>query len=94
VDSVTGDEPVVMGNEHVARSAAGQGATEAARRHLTQADLRSILENEVQERSVAAAGYDQLGSSDFAERLRAEAEVLSRYLRPHRETPHLTRKGE
>jgi uncharacterized protein YqeY len=82
VDSVTGDEPVVTGNEHVAGSAAGLGATEVARRHLTKADLRSIVESEVRERSVAAAEYEQLGRNDFAERLRAEAEVLSRYLRP------------
>jgi uncharacterized protein YqeY len=70
------------GNEHVAGSAAGLGTTEAARRHLTKADLRSIIENEVRERSAAATEYEQLGRNDFAERHRAEAEVLSRYLRP------------
>ena len=81
-DGVTGNEHVVTGNEHVAGSAAGLGAMEAARRHLTDAALQSIVENEVRERSVAAAEYERLGRNDFAERLRAEAEVLNRYLRP------------
>jgi hypothetical protein len=71
----------MAGNEHVAGSATGLGAAEAERRHLTDADLRSIIESEVRERSVAAAEYDELGRDDLAERLRAEAEVLSRYLR-------------
>ena len=72
----------VTGSEHVAGAAIGLGAAEAERRHLTEADLRSIVENEVQERSVAAEEYEQLGRNDVAERLRAEAEVLSRYLGP------------
>jgi uncharacterized protein len=72
-DSATGDE-------HVAGSAVGVGAAEAARRHLTEADLRSIVEAEVRERSAAAQEYEQLGRMDLAERLHAEAEVLSRYL--------------
>lgn len=80
--SGTGNEHVVTGNEHVAGSAAGLGATEVEGRDLTEADLRSIVENEVQERSVLAEEYERLGRNDFAERLRAEAEVLSRYLSP------------
>lgn len=74
----------VTGNEHVAGSATGLGAAEAERRHLTETDLWSIVENEVRERSVAAQEYKQLGRDDLAERLRAEAEVLSRYLRTAR----------
>lgn len=70
----------VTGNGHVAGSAPGLGTAEAERRHLTEAALRSIIENEVRERSVAAEEYEQLGRNDLAERLRAEAEVLSRYL--------------
>ncbi|HEX3785163.1 MAG TPA: GatB/YqeY domain-containing protein [Pseudonocardiaceae bacterium] len=68
------------GNEHVAGSAAGLGAAEAQRRHLTEADLRSIVEKEIWERSVAVREYERLGRDDLAERLRAESEVLSRYL--------------
>ena len=83
-EAVPADHPLdsVTGNEHVAGSASGLGAAEAERRHLTEADLRSIVENEVRERSVAARKYEQFGRNDLAEGLRAEAQVLSRYLRP------------
>jgi hypothetical protein len=70
------------GNEHVAGAATGLGAAEAERRHLTEADLRSIVGNEVRERLAAAEEYEQLGRTDPAERLRAEADVLSPYLKP------------
>lgn len=89
-EAVPADHPVVSasrsehvtGNEHIAGSVHGLGAAEAERRHLTEADLRAILENEVRMRSGAAQEYVQLGRSDLAERLRAEAEVLRRYLPP------------
>lgn len=71
-------------SEHIAGSAVGLGAAEAERRHLTEADLHAIVETEVHERSVAARGYEQIGRNDLAERLRAEADVLSRYLHPAR----------
>jgi uncharacterized protein YqeY len=77
VDNLPGS---VASSEHVAGAAVGLGAAEAERRHLTDADLRSIVENEVLERSVAAGEYERLGRDDAAERLRAEAEVLSRHL--------------
>jgi uncharacterized protein YqeY len=69
------------GDEHVAGAATGVGAAEAERHHLTEADVRAIVANEVRERSVAALEYEQLGRNDVAERLRSEAEVLSRHLR-------------
>lgn len=75
-------ENEVTGNEHIAGSTAGLGAADAERRHLTEADLLSIVEKEVRERSVAAQEYERLGRDDLAERLRAEAEVLSRHLKP------------
>jgi uncharacterized protein YqeY len=82
-EAVSADLPLdsVAGNEYVAGSATGLGAAEAERRHLTEADLRSIVENEMRERSVAAQEYEKLGGNDLAKRLRAEAEVLSSYLR-------------
>jgi uncharacterized protein YqeY len=55
-------------------------AAEAARRDLTDADVRAIVENEVRERTAAVGEYDRLSRPDQAARLRAEAEVLSRYL--------------
>jgi uncharacterized protein YqeY len=72
------------GNEHVAGAAAGLGPAEAERRHLTEADLWSIVENEVRERLAAAEEYERFGRTDPAERLRAEAGVLSPYLKPAR----------
>lgn len=81
-EAVPADLPLntVSGNEHVAGAAAGLGAAEAERRHLTESDLRSIVEKEIRERSVAAREYEELGRGDQAERLRAEAEVLSQHL--------------
>lgn len=70
----------VTGNEHVAGAAIGLGAAEAERRHLTDTDVRSIVEAEVRERSAAAEEYERLGRDDLAEKVRAEAEVLSRHL--------------
>jgi len=83
-EAVPTDHPLdnVTGNEHVAGAASGLGAAEAERRHLAEADLRSIVENEIRERAAAAKEYEQLGRTDLAERLRAEAEVLNRHLRP------------
>lgn len=66
--------------EHVAGAAAGLGAAEAERRHLTDADLRAIVANEVAERDSAAAEYTRLGRADAAARRTAEADVLRPYL--------------
>ncbi|WP_199429545.1 GatB/YqeY domain-containing protein [Qaidamihabitans albus] len=83
-EAVPADHPLdgSTGSEHVAGAASGLGAAEAERRHLTDTDLRSIIEKEVRERSVAAEQYEQAGRTDLAERLRAEAQVLSRHLSP------------
>ncbi|WP_086819009.1 GatB/YqeY domain-containing protein [Allokutzneria sp. NRRL B-24872] len=70
----------VTGDEHFAGASAGVGATEAQRRDLTEADVRAVVENEVRERTTAAAEYAQRGLADAAARLHAEAEVLSRHL--------------
>jgi len=41
-------------SEHIAGSVVGQGAAEVERLHLTEPDLRAIVEAEVHERSAAA----------------------------------------
>jgi uncharacterized protein YqeY len=66
-------------SEHVA-GAVGLGGAEVQRRQLTDTDLQAIVQNEVRERSVAARAYENADRHDLAERLRAEAEVLSRHL--------------
>jgi uncharacterized protein YqeY len=78
------DGQTTVANEHVAGSVVGLGAAEVARRHLTESDLRAIIQNEADQRAEAAAGYEQLGRGEHAERLRSEADLLRRYLRPAR----------
>ncbi len=65
-----------VGRQHVAGAGAGLGATDAARRPLTQADLAVIVRREAGERETAADQCDQRGHPDEAERLRREAGIL------------------
>lgn len=71
-----------VANEHIAGSVVGHGAAEVERRDLSDLEVRAIVETEVQERSAAATEYERIGRNDMAQRLRAEADVLSRYLSP------------
>lgn len=73
---------VVVANEHVAGASSGVGTSEVARRELTEADLRSIVEREVRDRLAAADEYDRHGQHEPAETLRAEADAI----RPHLHT--------
>lgn len=78
---VVGDAgPIVDGTEHVVGTVVGVGAAEAARRELTAADVHAVLRDEVAQRVTAADEYRTLDQPDAAERLRAEAAVLSHYL--------------
>lgn len=65
----------------VEAAAVGVGAAEAARRELTEDDIRAVVTAEITERLAAA---DQLPSNvaAHAEKLRAEAAVLERLLGP------------
>ncbi|HEY6745351.1 MAG TPA: hypothetical protein VI357_06485 [Mycobacteriales bacterium] len=65
------------GDQHFAGSAVGLGAAEAARRVLTPEEEAAVVRAEIAERLAAAAEY---GSGPAADRLRAEAAVLSSYL--------------
>jgi hypothetical protein len=60
-------------------AAVGVGATEAPRRELSSAELRDILQHEVDERHTAA---DECAAAapEAAERLRAEAQVIAPYV--------------
>ncbi len=64
------------GRQYVAGPGAGPGATDAARRRLTQADLAVTVRREADERETAADQCDQGGHPDRAERLRREASIL------------------
>jgi uncharacterized protein YqeY len=57
----------------------GEGANEAPRRTLTQADLQALLNREMQERTEAAAEMEKAGEVDRAIRLREEAAIVATY---------------
>ena len=64
---------------HVAGSTAGVGATEAPRRELTESDLLAIVVAEAVERETEAATYRDLGQTDAADRLVAQAAYLREF---------------
>lgn len=72
--------PAVAGDDHVAGSVPGHGAAEVARRDLDETDLCAVVAREVDERTLAAERYEELGRGAEARRLRAEADVLRGYL--------------
>lgn len=65
----------------IEQSAVGVGAMEVARRDLSDDDVERIVRAEIAEREAAAAGYTASGRAEQAERLRAEAAVLTALLR-------------
>lgn len=58
----------------------GVGATEVARRELTDTDITTILRTEIADREAAVAEYERIGAGERAERLRTEAALLAGYL--------------
>jgi uncharacterized protein len=66
-----------IGSGHIADAAVGLGATEAARRQLTEADIAEIVLAEITDRRSAADQYDRLDRTERAERLRREAAILA-----------------
>ncbi|MRH90942.1 hypothetical protein GFY24_26470 [Nocardia sp. SYP-A9097] len=62
-------------------AAVGLGTAERARRILTEADIESIVQSEVDDRRTAATEYDALsGGADRAASLRTEADALAAHL--------------
>ena len=66
---------VPMADEELRRLDAG----EMARHELSGADVAELLAREVTERLEAAAGFERLGKTVEAERLRTEAALVARY---------------
>ena len=86
IDNAEAPDPVSVSliatrNEYVAGGVAGVGAAEGRRRVLTQAETTKLIRDEIAERLRAASRYRQLGKSDSADRLLAEVEVLTHYVR-------------
>ena len=65
---------------HFAGARAGVGATEAARRELSDGDIRAILGDQIASYAREADGYDAVGQADAARRLRDQARLLAAYL--------------
>ncbi|GAA2619660.1 GatB/YqeY domain-containing protein [Paractinoplanes durhamensis] len=58
----------------------GVGATEVARRALSDQEVEQIVRAEVTERETVADDYDRSGHPDRAEQLRSEARALAAHL--------------
>jgi uncharacterized protein YqeY len=75
-----GGDPSVHKGLAIEQSPVGVGATEVPRRTLTEDEVADLVRAEVAEREAAARHYDELGQSEPADRLRAQAQVLSAHL--------------
>lgn len=74
----------VAAGAHVAGARSGVGSTEAGRRAVTGDQAREILSGLIAEQSGEAGRYDTLGQASAAQRLRAQADVLRKYLGQNR----------
>jgi uncharacterized protein len=76
-----GATPPVAEAGPVAGAVIGLGAGEVERRRLTAGEMEAIVQREVAERRTAARADKDAGQSRRAERLQAEADLLSSCLR-------------
>ncbi|OHU19342.1 hypothetical protein BKG76_19755 [Mycobacteroides franklinii] len=79
-ESVDSTMDTTLNSTHIAGAATGLGATEAPRRTLSPADVRTIVQAQVDDRITEADRYDALGQPGAAAKLRVEATILSEYL--------------
>jgi uncharacterized protein len=78
-------EPALDGGEGhpaVAGGVVGVGAAEVDRRVLTPEEMAAIVRDDVEAREIAAEVLERVGRPDQAERLRAQAKLLTTYLDP------------
>lgn len=76
VDPGEVSRPGASGSIHFAGAAAGLGAAEAERRHLTEADVAAIVRAEAAEREAAASQYERSGHDGQAAGLRHGTRAL------------------
>jgi uncharacterized protein len=81
------------GHPPVAGSVLGVGAADVERRVLTPAETADVVRDEVTAREVAADVLERSGRADQAERLRAQAKLLTTYLDPPGSPPTDPRGG-
>ena len=70
------------GHPAVAGSILGVGVAEVDRRVLTPEEKAAIVREDVEEREIAADVLERIGRPDQAERLRAQAKLLTTYVDP------------
>ncbi|GIE96232.1 GatB/YqeY domain-containing protein [Paractinoplanes rishiriensis] len=73
-------DPGTRGAGAIEEAPIGVGATDVARRTLTDAEVEAIVRGEVAERETAADQYEQAGRTDRAEQLRSEIRALTAHL--------------
>jgi uncharacterized protein YqeY len=76
----TAHPPGTTESSHFAGSVAGLGHAEVERRGLSEPEVEQIVRTEADERQSAAREVEGAGHHQRAARLRAEAEVLLRYV--------------
>ena len=81
-EAVTPDEAATRGGA-IEQSPVGAGATEAARRELSESHVADIVRAEATERLDAAEQLTSPTHADRVAQLRAEAAVLHRFLDGH-----------
>jgi hypothetical protein len=82
IDNASAVQPKADTDRNLAieRIPSGIGATEVERRALTEDEIVRIVETEIADRAAAATDYENAGRTERADRLRAEAAVLSAIL--------------
>ena len=79
VDMTTNPPPATE-NSHIAGSVSGLGNAEVERRVLGDGEAERLVRDEAEERQSVARDLERAGCHQRAARLRAEADVLLRYL--------------
>jgi uncharacterized protein YqeY len=72
-------EAVTVGHDKYVSRSFGDPSGEVPRRELDEAAVRALLSSEIETRLAAAVDYERHGEGAEAERLRAEAALISRY---------------
>jgi uncharacterized protein YqeY len=65
-----------VGSGPIAGAVDGLGATEVARRDLSEADVEALVRREIDDRVAAARDYERLGRADEATELLAQCDAL------------------
>jgi uncharacterized protein YqeY len=83
-DALDAEPALYSGEGHpaVAGSVLGVGAADVDRRVLTPEEMAALVRDDVEEREIAAEVLVRVGRPDQAERLRAQAKLLTTYLTP------------